>query len=599
VKRLNFPSLGYLVSAERVERRLAAVLAADVAGYSRLMATDEVGTLDALRTLRHELVDPAIAEHRGRIVKTTGDGMLVEFASAVDAVTCAMAVQAAMAARAGNLSFRIGINVGDVIIDGDDIFGDGVNIAARVENECEPGGVFLSDDAFRQVRAKTSFGFDDLGERPLKNIDRPIRVYAARVAAVPAARNAFTDTSRPLPLPDKPSIAVLPFHNMSGDPEQEYFADGMVEEIITALSRFKSLFVIARNSSFTYKGKAVDIKQVGRELGVRYVLEGSIRRAGQRARITGQLIDAESGSHLWADRFEGTLDDIFELQDNVARSVVGAIASRLIGASETAAARKAPERWDTYDHYFRALSYVYKFDLASTVESKRIFQAAIETDPTFALGYAGVARSIVNIRHVHNQPISDGDLKQALEFADRAVELAPEDEVVLTCAAYAVSLLGGNPERGYELAKRATALNVNSAQAWNARGTVELVLGELEAALEAFANVMRLNPLDTRSVAFALFGTAAALLLLGRHRDGAAAARRMLLTGWNDTRGLFILIGNVFLDGDMEETGRLIDDFKRLFPHVRSSHLRQTYRVRNRDHMATLERVIARIGLPE
>ena len=587
------------MTAERVERRLAAVLAADLAGYSRLMAADEVGTLDALKALRREVVDPAIAEHKGRIVKTTGDGMLVEFASAVDAVTCAMAVQAAVAARAGNLSFRIGINVGDIIIDGDDIFGDGVNVAARVENECEPGGVFLSDDAFRQVRGKTSFGFDDLGERSLKNIDRPIRIYAARVAAAPAARNAFPDTSRPLALPDKPSIAVLPFQNMSGDQEQEYFADGMVEEIITALSRFKSLFVIARNSSFTYKGKAVDIKQVGRELGVRYVLEGSIRRAGQRARITGQLIDAESGSHLWADNFEGTLDDIFELQDNVARSVVGAIASRLIDASETAAARKAPERWDTYDHYFRALSYVYKFDLASTVESKRIFQAAIESDPAFALGYAGVARAILNIRHVHNQPISDGELAQALAFADRAVELSPEDEFVLTCAAYVVSLLGGNPERGHELAKRATALNVNSVQAWNARGTVELVLGELEAALEAFANVMRLNPLDTRSVPFALFGTAAALLLLGRYKDGAAAARRMLLSFQNDIRGLFILIGNVFLDGEMEETERLIEDFKRLFPHVRSSDLRQTYRVRKREQMATIERIIARIGLPE
>ena len=256
------------------------------------------------------------------------------------------------------------------------------------------------------------------------------------------------------------------------------------EEIITALSRFKSLFVIARNSSFTYKGKAVDIKQVGRELGVRYVLEGSIRRAGQRARITGQLIDAESGSHLWADRFEGALDDIFELQDNVARSVVGAIESRLTDASETAAARKAPERWDTYDHYFRALSYAYKFDLASTISSKRLFQEAIKTDQAFALGYAGAARATLNIRHVHNQPISDGELTQALEFADRAVELSPEDEGVLTSAAYVVSLLGGNPERGHELAKRATALNVNSAQAWNARGTVELVLGELEAALE-------------------------------------------------------------------------------------------------------------------
>ena len=563
------------------------------------MAADEVGTLDALKALRREVVDPAIAEHKGRIVKTTGDGMLVEFASAVDAVTCAMAVQAAMAARAGNLSFRIGINVGDIIIDGDDIFGDGVNVAARVENECEPGGVCLSDDAFRQVRAKTSFGFDDLGERSLKNIDRLIRVYAARVAAAPAARNAFPDTSRPLALPDKPSIAVLPFQNMSGDPEQEHFADGMVEEIITALSRFKSLFVIARNSSFTYKGKAVDIKQVGRELGVRYVLEGSIRRAGQRARITGQLIDAESGGHLWADRFEGALDDIFELQDNVTRSVVGAIAPRLIDAREMAAARKTPERWDTYDHYFRALSFFYKGDLASAVEAKRIFQAIIERDPSFARAYAGVARSILIIRDVYNQPISVVELAQALEFADRAVDLSPEDEVVLTWAAYVANMLGANPERGHELAKRATALNVNNAQAWNARGTIELVLGELEAALEAFTNVMRLNPLDKRSVPFALFGTGAALLLLGRHKDGAAAARRMLLISRNDIRGLFILIGNVFLDGEMEETERMIENLKHLFPHVRSSHLRQTYRVRKREHMAILERIIARIGLPE
>jgi TolB-like protein/class 3 adenylate cyclase len=585
------------------ERRLVAIFAADVEGYSRLMGADEVGTLKDL-TQRRDILDGLIASRRGRIANTAGDSVLAEFGSAVDAVQCAVEAQAALSeANAGlspdrHINFRIGVHVGDVMIKGGDLFGDGVNIAARLQTLASAGGVCLSGVAYDQVRKILPFAFADLGAQQVKNIDEPVRAFylvAEREALVTVSANA----SVPLALPDKPSIAVLPFQNMSGDPEQEYFADGMVEEIITALSRFKSLFVIARNSSFTYKGKAVDIKQVGRELGVRYVLEGSIRRAGQRARITGQLIDAESGSHLWADRFEGALDDIFELQDNVARSVVGAIASRLIDASETAAARKAPERWDTYDHYFRALSYVYKFDLASTVESKRIFQAAIETDPAFALGYAGVARSTLNIRHVHNQPISDGELTQALEFADRAVELSPEDEVVLTCAAYVVSLLGGNPERGHELAKRATALNVNSAQAWNARGTVELVLGESEAALEAFANVMRLNPLDTRSVPFALFGTAAALLLLGRHKDGAAAARRMLLSFRNDIRGLFILIGNVFLDGEMEETESLIENFKHLFPHVRSSDLRQTYRVRKREHMATIERIIARIGLPE
>jgi adenylate cyclase len=265
-----------LLTAERVERRLAAVMATDVASYSRLMGVDEVGTLVALKALRREIIDPAIAAHKGRIVKTTGDGMLVEFASAVDAVTCAMAVQEKLAARNSAatvaITFRIGINVGDIIIDGDDIFGDGVNVAARVENECEPGSVCLSGNAFEQVRGKTEFAFDDLGEKTLKNIDRPVRLYAARPAGEKVTASSSSETKKPLLLPDKPSIAVLPFQNMSGDPEQEYFADGIVEDIITALSRFKSLFVIARNSSFTYKGRAVEIKQVGRELGVRYVL---------------------------------------------------------------------------------------------------------------------------------------------------------------------------------------------------------------------------------------------------------------------------------------------------------------------------------------
>ena len=271
------------MAGERVQRRLTAIMATDVAGYSRLMGADEVGTLAAMKSHRREVIDPAIAQYRGRIVKTTGDGMLIEFASAVDAVTCAMDVQGQMAERNGNanlkITFRIGINVGDVIIDGDDILGDGVNVAARVENECEPGGVCLSGSAFEQVRGKTGFAFDDLGERALKNIERQVRLYAARPLGATTAAKSL-ETKRPLPFPDKPSIAVLPFQNMSGDAEQEYFADGMVEEIITALSRFKSLFVIARNSSFIYKGKAVDIKQVGRELGVRYVLEGSVRKSG-------------------------------------------------------------------------------------------------------------------------------------------------------------------------------------------------------------------------------------------------------------------------------------------------------------------------------
>src|SRR4051812_6410419 len=284
------------------------------------MGLDEVGTLLALKSLRREVVDPVIASHKGRIVKTTGDGILVEFASVVDAVSCAIAVQGEMAERVStNIRYRIGINIGDFIIDGDDIFGDGVNIAARVENECEPGGVCLSASAFEQVRGKTEFAFHDLGERSLKNIERPVRLYSVRSAGggvhntVPSAALAQQSATSALPIPDKPSIAVLPFQNMSGDPEQDYFADGMVEDIITALSRFKSLFVIARNSSFAYKGKSPDVRKVGSELGVRYLLEGSVRKSSNRLRITGQLVDTTSGKHLWADRFDGTSDDVFLL----------------------------------------------------------------------------------------------------------------------------------------------------------------------------------------------------------------------------------------------------------------------------------------------
>src|ERR1700737_1192732 len=349
-------------------RRLAAIPAADVAGCSRLMGADEEGTLERLKTLRRELLDPKIAEHRGRIVKTTGDGMLVEFASVVDAVRCAVAVQQAMPERntgvaaESRIELRIGINLGDVIVEGDDLYGDGVNIAARIEALADAGGVFVSNTVHDHVRDRLPFVFEDLGEQQVKNIARPVRVYRVRATPPPPpprapgappppptggggrplSRNAGEGAERqrreagegspPMPLPDKPSIAVLPFQNMSGDPEQEYFVDGMVEEIITALSRIRWLFVIARNSSFTYKGQSLDVRQVGRELGVRYVLEGSVRRAGQRVRITAQLIDATTGAHLWADRFDGSLEDVFDLQDKVASSVAGVIEPALQAA---------------------------------------------------------------------------------------------------------------------------------------------------------------------------------------------------------------------------------------------------------------------------
>jgi TolB-like protein/class 3 adenylate cyclase len=311
-------------------RRLAAILAADVAGYSRLMGADEEGTYEQLKAHLGELVNAKIAEHRGRVVKNTGDGFLAEFQSVVDAVRCAVEIQRGMADREPEvpderrIKFRIGINLGDVIVDEDDIFGDGVNVAARLETLAEPGGICVARVVRDQVRDRLDYTFEDLGEQQVKNIARPVRVYRVRDTGT-VARNPSAPAEPVLPLPDKPSIAVLPFANMSGDPEQEYFAAGMVEEIITALSRIRWLFVIARDSSFTYKGRAVDVKRVGRELGVRYVLEGSVRRGGGRVRITAQLIEADTGTHLWADRFDSSLEDVFELQDQVAFSVAGVI----------------------------------------------------------------------------------------------------------------------------------------------------------------------------------------------------------------------------------------------------------------------------------
>src|SRR5438874_7596728 len=318
-------------------RRLAAILAADVAGYSALIGADEEGTLERLKGMRAEVSDPKIAEHHGRIVKTTGDGLLVEFTSVIDALRCATEWQRDMAKRNTSISgdrieFRIGIHQGDVVVDDDDIFGDGVNVAARLEGLAEPGGICVSARVQEDAAGRLDLTFDDMGDQNLKNITRQVRVYRIRLATSETPKPAPVETTPPLILPDKPSIAVLPFENMSGDLEQEYFVDGMVEEIITALSRIHWLFVIARNSTYTYKGRAVDVKRVGRELGVRYVLEGSVRKAGTRVRITAQLIDAATGTHLWADRFDGSLEDVFDLQDKIAISVAGVIEPALQAA---------------------------------------------------------------------------------------------------------------------------------------------------------------------------------------------------------------------------------------------------------------------------
>src|SRR5262245_567842 len=384
-----------------VTRRLVAVFAADVEGYSRLMGADEVGTLRGL-TERRAILDRLIGEHRGRIANTAGDSVLAEFGSAVDAVKCAVEAQAALAEANSHLSldkrisFRMGVHVGDVMVRGGDLFGDGVNIAARLQSIAESGGVCVSSTTYEQVRKVLPITFADLGAQHVKNIQEPIRAYQVGAPSKPreAAPARVAEAESPPPLPDKPSIAVLAFENMSGDPEQEYFADGMVEEIITALSRFKSLFVIARNSSFTFKGKAFDVKEVGRRLGVRYVLEGSVRKAAGKVRITGQLIDAVTGTHIWADRFERELTDVFALQDEVTVAVVSAIEPKLLQTEIALAMRRRPANLTAYDYYLRALPQHYLTSREESAEAIMMAHRALELDPRF-----GVVAAVAGICH--------------------------------------------------------------------------------------------------------------------------------------------------------------------------------------------------------
>ena len=387
-------------------RRLAAILAADVAGYSRLMGEDEEGTLNRLRAIRAEIVDPSIAQYRGRIVKTTGDGLLVEFSSVVDALRCATEIQNGMAERNAEIAvekrieFRIGIHQGDIVAEDDDIFGDGVNVAARLEGLADPGGICVSARVQEDVAGKLDLTFEDLGQQTLKNIARPVQVYRVRDAA---SKSPSALAPSALPLPDKPSIAVLPFQNMSGDPEQDYFADGMVEEIITALSRIRWLFVIARNSSFTYKGQSADAKQIGRELGVRYVLRGSVRKAGQSVRITCQLIDAVTGSHLWADRFDGSLEDIFELQDKVAINVAGVIEPALQAAETARSTARPTSDLTAYDLYLRAHALFWS-STRHIPEALRLTEQAIERDPRYGPAVAWAAYCYVALRQPERKP---------------------------------------------------------------------------------------------------------------------------------------------------------------------------------------------------
>jgi adenylate cyclase len=528
--------------AERLERRLAAVLAADVAGYSRLMAADEAGTLETLKAHRREVVDPAIAEYRGRIVKTTGDGMLVEFASVVDAVTGAVALQREMAERNGNtalkIAFRIGINIGEIIVDGDDIFGDGVNIAARVENECEPGDVFLSASAFEQVHGKTDFRFEDLGERKLKNIDRLVRLYAVRTHSDGQLDQVASRQAPPqiaecaLPLPDKPSIAVLPFTNISGDPDQEYFADGMVEDIITGLSRLKSLLVIARNSTFTYKGRAIDIKQVGRELGVRYVLEGSVRRAGDLLRITGQLIETATGSHVWADRWDSSLADIFQTQDEITARIENAIGDALVRREAGRITRSGQANIQAWQLRMQAWEGFHRWHRDACLRGVELGREAIRLDPAESDSYA-VTASCLYVLAMSGWAASGRDaINEAISLLSRAINLDADHAMAYTMLG--VSLLSvGRHDEAVSQVNRGSELAPGSYYAAVGRGIVLGYCGEPDESLRSVATALRVSPRDPRIYA-TYQARCAPLFVLDRFDDVLSAARHImrLLPDW-------------------------------------------------------------------
>jgi adenylate cyclase len=497
------------VEAHSVERKLAAIFAADVAGYSALMGLDEVGTLRTLTAYRI-IIDRLIASHRGRIFNTAGDSLVADFASAVDAVQCAVAVQEAIAKEnadrpAGEqMRFHIGIHVGDIMVQGDNFFGDAVNITARLEALAEPGGICVSGAARDHIGTKLPLSFADLGEQQVKNITQPIKAYGIGSATSPTA-NPILGSS--LLLPDKPSIAVLPFANMSGEAEQEYFADGMVEEIITALSRIRWLFVVARNSTFTYKGRSVDVKQVGRELGVQYVLEGSVRKAGQRVRITGQLVDAVTGTHLWADRFDGSLEDIFELQDKVASSVAAVIEPTLQTAETARSAARRTNDLTAYDLYLRGYAMLWS-SARNIPEALRLTEQAIARDSRYGPALSWAAYCCVALLHGNQSENREADRWKGVDFARRALQVAVDDPGVLANTAYALAYFGEDIGAMMALIDRALALNPSFARGWFISGVIKLWAGQPDVAIDDCEISLRLSPRASIRPALGVIGGA-------------------------------------------------------------------------------------------
>ena len=585
----------------KVPRRLAAILAADIAGYSALMGADEARTVRDLKE-HQAVVLPMIKEHGGRVIDTAGDGILAEFGSVVNAIECAVAFQRTMAQRNADVEetrrmrFRIGINQGDIVFDDSRVYGDGVNVAARLENLAEPGGICISRRVYEDISGKMKLAFVDLGEQQLKNITQPVRVY--RISGdLLAATQAI---ARPaLVLPDKPSIAVLPFKNLSGDPEQEYFADGMVEDITTGLSRIRWLFVIARDSSFAYKGKSEDVKQVGRELGVRYLLEGSVRKSANRVRIAGQLIDASTGAHLWADRFDGALEDIFELQDQVTANVVCAIAPKLEQAEIERARRKPTESLDAYDFFLRGLANYYKGTREANEEALRLYYRAIELDPDFSTSYAAAA-GCFSMRKGFGWVIDrEKEIAEARGLARRAVQLGKDDATALGFAGYALANVGRELDDGAAFLDRALLINPNLPVGWSGSGWVRVWRGEADRAIERFAHGMRISPIDP-FMYWMHEGMAHAHFFAGRYDEALTWAKMALRELPHSHGGLRIAAASCALAGRGEEAERLMARLLEIDPALRISNLQNVLGpYRYPEHPEKYENALRKAGLPE
>jgi len=579
-----------------MERRLTAILAADVVGYSRLMGANEAGTLSALKAIRAELIDPTIAEHRGRIVKAMGDGVLAEFPSVVSAVACAAKIQRGVRKRNPDLpkdrriEFRIGVNLGDVIVEGDDIFGDGVNVAARLESLAEPSGICVSAIVHDQVQGKLDCDFHDIGEQSLKNINRPVRVYRVRAAC------AASNGPPTLTLPDKASIAVLPFANLSGDPEQEYFADGMVEEIITALARIRWLCVIARNSTFAYKGRAIDAKQIGRELGIRYLLEGSVRKSSDRVRITAQLIDATNGAHLWADRFDGSLEEVFDLQDKVAISVAGVIEPTLRQAEIERARRKRPDSLAAYDLYLRALPHAFTAMPENADKALTLLVKAIELEPDFAAAHAIIA-------WCHEQQYLRGGLQEetrnaALRHARHAMATGSDDAVALATAGFVIAAAGRDYETAVTAFDRSFALSSSSALAFGFSSIVRAWMGADAIAVEHANRALRLSPFDPL-IYVPYLGLAYAHFAAGRFEEAAAAAHMASQSNPRFTVPHMLHAAALGMLGRREGAMTAVERLLELQPGITVATAILSARCVNPKHIDALENALRRAGLPE